>query len=135
VKAFYMEPDPQRPDVALCVDVLAPEGYGEIIGGSQRIASYALLMQRIKEHDLPPAAFEWYLDLRRFGTVPHGGFGMGVERVVTWLCGLDHLREAIPYPRMLYRMYPYGTGHSPWPRARCAPCPVPCSLSPVPCPL
>jgi asparaginyl-tRNA synthetase len=106
VKAFYMEPDPQRPDVALCVDVLAPEGYGEIIGGSQRIASYALLMQRIKEHDLPPAAFEWYLDLRRFGTVPHGGFGMGVERVVTWLCGLDHLREAIPYPRMLYRMYP-----------------------------
>ncbi len=106
VKAFYMEPDPQRPDVALCVDVLAPEGYGEIIGGSQRIASYALLMQRIKEHNLPPEAFEWYLDLRRFGGVPHGGFGMGIERVVSWICGLDHLREAIPYARMLYRLYP-----------------------------
>jgi asparaginyl-tRNA synthetase len=106
VKAFYMEPDPQRPDVALCVDVLAPEGYGEIIGGSQRIASYALLMQRIKEHDLPPEAFNWYLDLRRFGGVPHGGFGMGIERVVSWICGLDHLREAIPYPRMIYRIYP-----------------------------
>jgi len=106
VKAFYMEPDPQRPEVALCVDVLAPEGYGEIIGGSQRIASYALLMQRIKEHNLPPEAFEWYSDLRRFGGVPHGGFGMGIERVVSWICGLDHLREAIPYPRMLYRLYP-----------------------------
>jgi asparaginyl-tRNA synthetase len=106
VKAFYMEPDPARPEVALCVDVLAPEGYGEIIGGSQRIASYALLMQRIKDHGLPPEAFEWYLDLRRFGGVPHGGFGMGIERVVSWICGLDHLREAIPYARMLYRMYP-----------------------------
>lgn len=106
VKAFYMEPDPQRPDVALCVDVLASEGYGEIIGGSQRIASHALLLQRIREHDLPPEAFEWYLDLRRFGTVPHGGFGMGIERVVSWICGLDHLREAIPYARMLYRLYP-----------------------------
>lgn len=106
VKAFYMEPDPQRPDVALCVDVLAPEGYGEIIGGSQRIASHALLLQRIREHDLPPEAFEWYLDLRRFGTVPHGGFGMGIERVVSWICGLDHLREAIPYARMLHRLYP-----------------------------
>ncbi len=106
VKAFYMEPDPGRPEVALCVDVLAPEGYGEIIGGSQRIASYALLMQRIKDHGLPPEAFEWYLDLRRFGGVPHGGFGMGIERVVSWICGLDHLREAIPYARMLYRLYP-----------------------------
>ena len=106
VKAFYMEPDPQRPDVALCVDVLAPEGYGEIIGGSQRIADYDLLLRRIKEHDLPPEAFEWYLDLRRFGTVPHGGFGMGIERVVTWICGLDHLREAIPYARKLNRLYP-----------------------------
>jgi asparaginyl-tRNA synthetase len=106
VKAFYMEPDPQRPDVALCVDVLAPEGYGEIIGGSERIASYDLLLQRIKEHDLPPGAFEWYLDLRRYGTVPHGGFGMGIERVVTWICGLDHLREAIPYARTLNRLYP-----------------------------
>ena len=106
VKAFYMEPDPQRPDVALCVDVLAPDGYGEIIGGSQRIADYDLLLRRIKEHDLPPEAFEWYLDLRRYGTVPHGGFGMGIERVVTWICGLDHLREAIPYARTLNRLYP-----------------------------
>jgi asparaginyl-tRNA synthetase len=106
VKAFYMKPDPSRPEVALCVDMLAPEGYGEIIGGGQRIDDYDLLVQRIKEHDLPQAAFEWYLDLRRFGSVPHGGFGMGIERVVTWICGIDHLREAIPYPRMLYRMYP-----------------------------
>jgi asparaginyl-tRNA synthetase len=106
VKAFYMKPDPAQPDRALCVDVLAPEGYGEIIGGGQRLDDYDLLMQRIKEHNLPPEAFEWYLDLRRFGTVPHGGFGMGIERAVTWICGLDHLREAIPYPRMLYRLYP-----------------------------
>jgi asparaginyl-tRNA synthetase len=106
VKAFYMKPDPARPEVALCVDMLAPEGYGEIIGGGQRIDDYELLLQRIKEHDLPQSAFEWYLDLRRFGSVPHGGFGMGIERVVTWICGIDHLREAIPYPRMLYRMYP-----------------------------
>jgi asparaginyl-tRNA synthetase len=106
VKAFYMKPDPNRPDVALCVDVLAPEGYGEIIGGGQRIDDYDLLVQRIKEHSLPQDAFEWYLDLRRYGTVPHGGFGMGIERVVTWICGIDHLREAIPYPRMLYRIYP-----------------------------
>ncbi len=106
VKAFYMKPDPAQPDRALCVDVLAPEGYGEIIGGGQRLDDYDLLIQRIKEHNLPPEAFEWYLDLRRFGTVPHGGFGMGIERAVTWICGLDHLREAIPYPRMLYRLYP-----------------------------
>jgi asparaginyl-tRNA synthetase len=106
VKAFYMKPDPAQPDRALCVDVLAPEGYGEIIGGGQRLDDYDLLIQRIKEHGLPPEAFEWYLDLRRFGTVPHGGFGMGIERVVSWMCGLDHLREAIPYPRMLYRLYP-----------------------------
>jgi asparaginyl-tRNA synthetase len=106
VKAFYMKPDADRPDRALCVDVLAPEGYGEIIGGGQRLDDYELLLQRIKEHDLPPEAFEWYLDLRRYGTVPHGGFGMGIERVVTWICGLDHLRETIPYPRMLYRLYP-----------------------------
>ncbi|HXW07043.1 MAG TPA: asparagine--tRNA ligase [Vicinamibacterales bacterium] len=106
VKAFYMKPDPERPDVALCVDVLAPEGYGEIIGGGQRIDDLDLLLRRIREHDLPHEAFEWYLDLRRFGSVPHGGFGMGIERVVSWLCGLDHLREAIPYPRMLYRIYP-----------------------------
>ena len=106
VKAFYMKPDPQRPEVALCVDVLAPEGYGEIIGGGERLVDYELLLQRIKQHDLPQAAFEWYLDLRRFGSVPHGGFGMGIERVVSWICGLEHLREAIPYPRMLYRIYP-----------------------------
>jgi asparaginyl-tRNA synthetase len=106
VKAFYMKPDPQRPEVALGVDVLAPEGYGEIIGGGERIDDYDLLVQRIKEHNLPQSAFEWYLDLRRYGSVPHGGFGMGIERVVSWICGLDHLREAIPYPRMLYRLYP-----------------------------
>jgi asparaginyl-tRNA synthetase len=106
VKAFYMKPDPEQPDKALCVDVLAPEGYGEIIGGGQRLDDYDLLVQRIKEHDLPQEAFEWYLDLRRFGTVPHGGFGMGVERCVTWICGLEHVRETIPYPRMLYRLYP-----------------------------
>jgi asparaginyl-tRNA synthetase len=106
VKAFYMKPDPERPEVALGVDVLAPEGYGEIIGGGERIADYDLLLQRIKDHNLPQEAFEWYLDLRRFGSVPHGGFGMGIERVVSWICGLEHLREAIPYPRMLYRLYP-----------------------------
>jgi asparaginyl-tRNA synthetase len=106
VKAFYMKPDPGNPDVALCVDVLAPEGYGEIIGGGERIDDYDLLLRRIEEHGLPKEAFEWYLDLRRFGSVPHGGFGMGIERVVTWICGIDHLREAIPYPRMLYRIYP-----------------------------
>jgi asparaginyl-tRNA synthetase len=106
VKAFYMKPDPKRPEVALGVDVLAPEGYGEIIGGGERLADLDLLLQRIKEHNLPQEAFEWYLDLRRYGSVPHGGFGMGIERVVSWICKLDHLREAIPYPRMLYRLYP-----------------------------
>jgi asparaginyl-tRNA synthetase len=106
VKAFYMEPDPHRPELALCVDVLAPEGYGEIIGGSQRMASYDLLVQRIHEHGLPEAAFKWYLDLRKFGSVPHGGFGMGIERVVAWICGLEHVRETIPFPRMLNRLYP-----------------------------
>jgi asparaginyl-tRNA synthetase len=106
VKAFYMEPDSQRPDLALCVDVLAPEGYGEIIGGSQRMASYELLLQRIREHGLPEEAFEWYLDLRKYGSVPHGGFGMGIERAVAWICGLEHVRETIPFPRMLHRLYP-----------------------------
>jgi asparaginyl-tRNA synthetase len=106
VKAFYMKPDPERPDVALGVDVLAPEGYGEIIGGGERLADLDLLLERIKEHKLPQDAFEWYLDLRRYGSVPHGGFGMGIERVVAWICGLEHVRETIPYPRMLYRLYP-----------------------------
>ena len=106
VKAFYMEPDPQRPDLALCVDVLAPEGYGEIIGGSQRMASYELLLKRIHEHELPEEAFKWYLDLRKFGGVPHAGFGMGIERAVAWICGLEHVRETIPFPRMLHRLYP-----------------------------
>jgi asparaginyl-tRNA synthetase len=106
VKAFYMEPDPQRPELALCVDVLAPEGYGEIIGGSQRSASYELLVKRIREHNLPEEAFKWYLDLRKYGSVPHSGFGMGIERAVSWICGLEHVRETIPFPRMLYRLYP-----------------------------
>ena len=106
VKAFYMEPDPQRPELALCVDVLAPEGYGEIIGGSQRMASYDLLLKRIHEHGLPEEAFKWYLDLRKYGSVPHSGFGMGIERAVAWICGLEHVRETIPFPRMLYRLYP-----------------------------
>ena len=106
VKAFYMKPAPDAPDKALCVDVLAPEGYGEIIGGGVRLDDYDLLLQRIKEHDLPQEAFEWYLDLRRYGTVPHGGFGMGIERCVAWICKLEHVRETIPYPRMLYRLYP-----------------------------
>jgi asparaginyl-tRNA synthetase len=106
IKAFYMKPDPERTDLALGVDMLAPEGYGEIIGGGERLADLELLLQRIKEHDLPQDAFEWYLDLRRYGTVPHGGFGMGIERVVAWICGLEHVRETIPYPRMLNRLYP-----------------------------
>ena len=106
VKAFYMEPDPDDPQYALCVDVLAPEGYGEVIGGSQRIASYELLKQRIEEHNLPLDAFNWYLDLRRYGSVPHAGFGMGIERAVAWICGLDHVRETIPFARTLNRMYP-----------------------------
>ncbi len=106
VKAFYMKPDPDQPDKALGVDVLAPEGYGEIIGGGERLADYDLLVQRLEEHQLPREAFEWYLDLRKYGSVPHGGFGMGIERVVAWLCGLEHVRETIPYPRMLYRLYP-----------------------------
>ena len=106
VKAFYMEPDPVNPKYALCVDVLAPEGYGEIIGGSQRVASYDLLKKRIEEHNLPLEAFQWYLDLRRYGSVPHSGFGMGIERVVAWICGLEHVRETIPFARTLNRIYP-----------------------------
>ncbi len=106
IKAFYMKPDPVRPELALGVDVLAPEGYGEIVGGGERLADLNLLLERIKAHKLPQEAFEWYLDLRRYGSVPHGGFGMGIERVVSWICKLEHVRETIPYPRMLYRLYP-----------------------------
>lgn len=106
LKAFYMETDLQRPDLALCMDVLAPEGYGEIIGGGQRIHSHEKLLARLREHNLPVAAFQWYLDLRRYGSVPHAGFGMGIERAVAWICGLEHVRETIPFPRMLYRLYP-----------------------------
>jgi asparaginyl-tRNA synthetase len=106
LKAFYMQPDPQRPDVALCADLLAPEGYGEIIGGSQRIHDAALLEQRIVEHGLNLADYQWYIDLRRYGSVPHSGFGMGLERFVAWVAGTQHIRETIPFPRMLYRLYP-----------------------------
>lgn len=106
VKAFYMKADPEQPKLSLSMDILAPEGYGEIIGGGQRLDDYDELLSQLHKHKLPEEAFKWYLDLRRYGTVPHSGFGMGIERVVAWLCGLDHLREAIPYPRMLYRMYP-----------------------------
>ena len=105
-KAFYMQPDPERPELSLSVDVLAPEGYGEIIGGGQRVDDYDTLVDRLRAHDLPAETFEWYLDLRRYGSVPHGGFGLGVERVVAWICGLEHVREAIPYPRLLYRLTP-----------------------------
>ena len=106
VKAFYMKRDPENPKVALAVDVLAPEGYGEIIGGSQREDDLDMLLQRIKAHNLPQEAFEWYLDLRRFGTVPHAGFGLGLERTVGWICGLEHVRETVPFPRMMYRLTP-----------------------------
>ena len=106
IKAFYFQPDEERPELALGVDVLAPEGYGEIIGGGQRIHDLNLMLQRLEQHNLPREAFEWYLDLRKYGSVPHSGFGMGVERVVAWLCGLDHVRETIAYPRMLYRTRP-----------------------------
>ena len=106
IKAFYMQPDPNDPDVVLGMDMIAPEGYGEIIGGSQRIHDHDLLLQRIKEHDLPVEAFQWYLDVRKYGTFPHSGFGMGIERCVAWVSGVPHLRETIPYPRMLNRIYP-----------------------------
>ena len=106
IKAFYMQPDPERPDVVLGADLLAPEGYGEIIGGGERIHDLGLLEERIAEHQLPEEAFRWYMDLRRYGSVPHAGFGLGIERTVAWLCGLEHVREAIPFPRMLYRIYP-----------------------------
>jgi asparaginyl-tRNA synthetase len=106
IKAFYMQPDPDDPELALGVDVIAPEGYGEIVGGSQRIHDHDLLHRRIVEHGLPLEAFQWYLDVRKYGAFPHSGFGMGLERFVAWMAGLSHLREAIPYPRMLYRIYP-----------------------------
>jgi asparaginyl-tRNA synthetase len=105
-KAFYMQPDPENPKVVLGLDIIAPEGYGEIIGGSQRIHDHDFLLQRIREHDLPVEAFQWYLDVRKYGSCPHAGFGMGLERFVAWMCKLDHLRETIPYPRMLYKIYP-----------------------------
>jgi asparaginyl-tRNA synthetase len=106
VKAFYMKPDPSRPEVVLCADCIAPEGYGEIIGGSQRIDDLETLQTKMKEHDIPPEPLEWYVDLRRYGSVPHSGFGIGLERTVAWICGLDHVRETIPFARMLTRIYP-----------------------------
>ncbi|WP_282941594.1 asparagine--tRNA ligase [Paenibacillus sp. RC67] len=106
IKAFYMKPDPNRPEVVLCADMIAPEGYGEIIGGSQRIDDPVLMEERFTEHELSKEAYQWYLDLRKYGTVPHSGFGLGLERTVAWICGLDHVRETIPFPRLLYRLYP-----------------------------
>ncbi len=106
IKAFYMQPDAVRPELALGVDFLASEGYGEIIGGGQRIHDPVLLEQRIREHELPPEAYAWYVDLRKYGTFPHSGFGLGVERTVAWICGVKHIRETIPFPRLLYRIYP-----------------------------
>ncbi|MBO2943136.1 asparagine--tRNA ligase [Paenibacillus sp. F411] len=106
IKAFYMKPDPNRPEVVLCADMIAPEGYGEIIGGSQRIDDPKLLEERFKEHELSMENYQWYMDLRTYGTVPHSGFGLGLERTVAWICGLDHVRETIPFPRTLYRLYP-----------------------------
>jgi asparaginyl-tRNA synthetase len=105
-KAFYMKPKPDRPEVVLCADLIAPEGYGEIIGGSQRIDDPVLMEQRFKEHELGEDAYRWYLDLRKYGTVPHSGFGLGLERTVAWICGLEHVRETIPFPRLLNRLYP-----------------------------
>ena len=105
-KAFYMQPDPENENLAMCTDLLAPEGYGEIVGGSERIYELELLERRLKEFGLPREPFEWYLDLRRYGSVPHAGFGLGIERTVAWICGIKHVREAIPFPRLIYRLYP-----------------------------
>lgn len=106
LKPFYMQPDPNRPDVVLCADLIAPEGYGEIIGGSERIHDYHLLKQRLEEHNLPMDAYKWYLELRQYGSVPHSGFGLGLERTVAWITGVEHVRETIPFPRLLNRLYP-----------------------------
>jgi len=106
VKAFYMEPWPGRPEVCKSADLLAPEGYGEIIGGSERISNPDLLLERLHQHNLPEEALQWYIDLRRYGSVPHSGFGLGVERIVTWICGIEHIRETIAYPRTIKRVYP-----------------------------
>ena len=106
VKAFYMEPEPGRPEVCRCADLLAPEGYGEIIGGSERMSDPDVLLAAIDRHGLPREAYNWYVDLRRYGSVPHSGFGLGVERMVTWVCGLEHIRETIAFPRMLNRLRP-----------------------------
>jgi asparaginyl-tRNA synthetase len=106
IKAFYMQPDKENPDEVLGVDVFASEGYGELIGGGQRIHDLALLEKRVKEHNLPREAYEWYLDLRKYGSVPHSGFGLGLERILSWICKIKHIREAIPFPRLLYKIYP-----------------------------
>ncbi|MEM7583102.1 MAG: asparagine--tRNA ligase [Acidobacteriota bacterium] len=106
IKAFYMEPDPDNADTVLAMDLLAPEGYGEIIGGSQRIHDHDLLLERLQHHELPIGPFQWYLDVRKYGSFPHSGFGMGIERFIAWMSGASHLRETIPYPRMLYKIYP-----------------------------
>ncbi|TAA66783.1 asparagine--tRNA ligase [Planococcus salinarum] len=106
IKPFYMQPHPERDDVVLCADLIAPEGYGEIIGGSERIYDYELMKQRIKEHNLDESAYEWYLDLSKYGAVPHSGFGLGLERTVAWISGAEHVRESIPFPRLLNRLYP-----------------------------
>jgi asparaginyl-tRNA synthetase len=106
IKAFYMATDPERPELALSFDMIAPQGYGEIIGGSERLSSYETLVERLRQHNLPEEAFQWYLDLRRYGSVPHAGFGLGLERTVAWICGTEHIREVIPFPRLLYRVYP-----------------------------
>ncbi len=106
IKAFYMASDAARPDLSLSFDMIAPEGYGEIIGGGERLSSYEVLVERLRQNNLPEETFQWYLDLRRYGSVPHAGFGLGLERTVAWICGTEHIREVIPFPRMLYRVYP-----------------------------
>lgn len=106
IKSFYMKPVPGRPDLVLCADLIAPEGYGEIIGGSQRIDDYELMEERYKEHNLSGESYKWYLELRKYGSVPHSGFGLGLERTVAWFAGVKHVRETIPFPRLINRLYP-----------------------------